>query len=131
MWLKVSKNDLRKKVDFDMFYFIYTYIRKYRVLPKIWHFPILLFLGFLNHICSRKMVKSVEKRPSIKSGLWHLLPHIYIRQKNRVLPKIWHFPILLFLGFLTHICSRNMLKSVEKRPSKESGLIFFTLYIHT
>ena len=28
IWLKVSKNDLRKKVDFDIFYLIYTYIRK-------------------------------------------------------------------------------------------------------
>ena len=51
-------------------------------MPKIWHFPILLFLGFLTHKCSRNMVKSVEKRPSKKNRLWHSLPYIYIHTKN-------------------------------------------------
>ena len=96
-----------------------------------WHFSILLFLGFLTHICSRYIVKSVEKRPSKKSGLWYFLPYIYIHKKKfRVLLWFWHFSILLFLGFLTHTCSRNMVKSVEKRPSKKSGYFLPYIYIH-
>ena len=87
----MSKNDLRKKVELTFFTLYIHTQEKNRVLPKIWHFPILLFLGFLAHICSRNMVKSVEKRPSLifltlYKTKWTLiyfyLIYTYIHKKN-------------------------------------------------
>ena len=76
----MSKNDLRKKVDFDMF-LPYIYIRKKKLefCLKFDIFLILLFLVLLTHKCSRNMVKSVEKRPSKKVDFDIFLPYnIYI-----------------------------------------------------
>ena len=133
IWLKVSKNDLRKKSG--LWYFLpYIYIHKkyFEFCLKFYVFQFCYFYGFLNHKCSRNMVKSGEKTTFEKKlTLTFFTLYIHTYEKIRVLPKIWHFPILLFLGFLTHICSRNMVKSVEKRPSKKSGLWHSLPYIYT
>ena len=39
--------------------------------------------------------------------------------------------MLLFLGFLAHICSRNMVKSVEKLPSKKKVDVYIFYLIYT